>query len=144
LPGRRTANSIAEPAQHADNDHLMALFSKRVKAQQIKSSGDFETALTSGKPVFVDFWKPDCQPCRTMDGIINELAEEFQDDAVVLKANLHYVPELFEKFKIRSTPTFVVVTPKDGGLHQRFRHSGLIKKDQLVGQLQKAVEAGGH
>ena len=120
----------------------MALFSKRLKAQQIKSAGDFETALASGRPVFVDFWKPDCQPCRTMDGIIDELADEFQGEAVVLKANLHYVPELFQKFKIRSTPTFVLVAPKDGGLHQRFRHSGLIKKDQLVGQLQKAVEAG--
>lgn len=25
--------------------------------------------------MFVDFWKPDCQPCRTMDGIVDELAE---------------------------------------------------------------------
>jgi thiol-disulfide isomerase/thioredoxin len=123
-----------------ENAQDMALFSKRVKAQQIKSAGDFETALASGRPVFVDFWKPDCQPCRTMDGIIDELADEFQGEATVLKANLHYVPELFQKFKIRSTPTFVLVTPKAGGLHQRFRHSGLIKKDQLVGQLQKAVD----
>jgi thiol-disulfide isomerase/thioredoxin len=125
-----------------DNDLGMSLFSKRVKAQRIRSTGDFEAALASGKPVFVDFWKPDCQPCRTMDGIVNELADEFQDDAVVLKANLAHVPELFAKFKIRSTPTFVLVTPKEGGLHQRFRHSGLIKKDQLVGQILKAVEAG--
>lgn len=128
-------------ANTTDNDRKMALFSKRIKAQQIKSAGDFEAALASGKPVFVDFWKPDCQPCRTMDGIINELADEFQDEAVVLKANLAYVPELFAKFKIRSTPTFVVVTPREGGLHQRFRHSGLIKKDQLAGQLKKAVAA---
>jgi thioredoxin 1 len=119
----------------------MALFNKRVKAQQVKSADEFESALAEGKPVFVDFWKPDCQPCRTMDGIVNELADEFQDEALVLKANLQYVPELFEKFKIRSTPTFVLITPKDGGLHQRFRHSGLIKKDQLVGQLRKAVDA---
>jgi thioredoxin 1 len=128
-------------ARTTDNDPAMALFSKRVKAQQVKSADEFESALAQGKPVFVDFWKPDCQPCRTMDGIVNELADEFQDEAVVLKANLQYVPELFEKFKIRSTPTFVLITPKDGGLHQRFRHSGLIKKDQLVGQLRRAVES---
>lgn len=118
----------------------MGIFSRRVKAKQIKTSGDLEDALASGKPVFVDFWKPDCQPCRTMDGIVDELADEFSDDAVVLKANLAYVPDLFQKFKVRSTPTFVVVTPKENGLHQRFRHSGLIKKDQLVSQLQRAVE----
>lgn len=121
----------------------MALFSRRVKAQQIKSTEDLQTALSSGRPVFVDFWKPDCAPCRTMDGIVDELADEFQDEAVVLKANLAYAPDLFDMFKIRSTPTFVVVAPRDGGLHQRFRHSGMIKKDQLVDQLQKAVEAEG-
>lgn len=130
-------------AKTTDNDREMAWFSKRVKAQQIKSTGDLESALASGKPVFVDFWKPDCQPCRTMDGIVNELADEFKHEAVVLKANLTYVPELFAKFKIQSTPTFVLVTRKDGGLHQRFRHSGLIKKDRLVAQLQNAVDAGG-
>lgn len=119
----------------------MGLFSKRVKARQIKTAADFDAALTSGKPVLVDFWKPDCQPCRTMEGIVNELADEFQEEAIVLKAGVQYVPDLFQKFKVRSTPTFVVVTPKEEGLHQRFRHSGLIKKDQLVGQLRKAVDS---
>ena len=119
----------------------MGLFSKRVKAQQIESMEEFQAALTSGKPVFVDFWKPHCQPCRTMDGIVNELADEFQEDAVVLKAGLERVPDLFQKFKVKSTPTFVLVMPGSDGLHQRFRHSGLIKKDQLAGQLQKAVDS---
>ncbi len=120
----------------------MGLFSKRIKAQKIRSAADFETALTSGKPVFVDFWKTNCQPCRVMDGIVDELADEFSDRAVVLKAGLDDVPDLFSRFKVRSTPTFVLVTPRDGGLHQRFRQSGLVKKDQLVNQLQRAVEAG--
>ena len=119
----------------------MGLFSKRVKAEQLKSDDELDAALASGRPVFVDFWKSNCQPCRTMDGIVNELADEFQDQAVVLKAGLDYVPGLFQRFKVKSTPTFVVLTPRDGGLHQRFRHSGLIKKDQLVDQLQKAVDS---
>jgi thioredoxin 1 len=120
----------------------MALFSKRVKAQQIKSGEEFEAALSTGLPVFVDFWKPDCQPCRVMDGIVNELADEFEGEAVVLKANLQHVPDLFAKFKVRSTPTFVLVSHQGKGLHLRFRHSGLIKKDQLVTLLRKAVVAG--
>lgn len=120
----------------------MALFSKRVKAPQIRSNEEFEAAIATGKPVFVDFWKPDCQPCRTMDGIVNELADEFQGDAVVLKASLQHVPDLFAKFKVRSTPTFLLVSHRDGGLHLRFRHSGLIKKDALVSLLSKAVATG--
>jgi thioredoxin 1 len=118
----------------------MGLFSKRVKAKRIKSEGEFDAAIAAGKPVFVDFMKDGCQPCRVMDGIVNELADEFQEQAVVLKANLAQVPDLFAKFKVKSTPTFVVLAPQDNGIHQRFRHSGLIKKDQLVGQLQRAVD----
>lgn len=117
----------------------MGLFKKRIKATQIKTIGEFEDALGAGKPVFVDFMKYNCGPCQTMDGIVNELAEEFKDEAVVLKVNVEHVPDLFAKFKVKSTPTFVLVTPSDKGLHQRFRHSGLVKKDQLVGQIQKAV-----
>lgn len=119
----------------------MALFNKRVKARRIETAAEFEAAVQSGKPVFIDFWKPDCQPCRTMDGIVDELADEFNGAVVVLKANVQHVPDLFARFKVRSTPTFVVVTRKENGLHQRFRHSGLIKKDQLVGQLRRAVDA---
>lgn len=119
----------------------MGLFNKRVKARRIETAAEFEAAFQSGKPVFIDFWKPDCQPCRTMDGIVDELADEFNGAVVVLKANVQHVPDLFARFKVRSTPTFVVVTRKQNGLHQRFRHSGLIKKDQLVGQLRRAVDA---
>lgn len=124
-----------------DNDPAMALFGRRIRATQIKSTTEFETALSEGKPVFVDFWKSDCQPCRVMDGIVDELADEFEDRAIVLKANLQQVPDLFEKFKVRSTPTFVLVTPQGNGLHQRFRHSGLVKKDQLAAQLRRAVDS---
>jgi thioredoxin-like negative regulator of GroEL len=76
-----------------------------------------------------------------MDGIVDELADEFHGEVIVLKVNLHDVPDLFTRFKVKSTPTFVVVTPQGSGLHQRFRHSGLMKKDQLVEQLRRAVAA---
>jgi thiol-disulfide isomerase/thioredoxin len=109
----------------------MGLFSKRVKAQKIRSIGEFETMLAEGKPVFVDFWKNDCQPCRVMDGIVDELADEFQNRAVVLKAGLHDVPELFTKFKVRSTPTFVLVTPPGRGSPSAIPPVGLGQKGPI-------------
>lgn len=119
----------------------MGLFSKRVKAGRIRESGDLDGVLTHGVPVFLDFMKHGCQPCQVMDGIVNELADEFDGRAAVLKANVADVPDLFQKFKVRSTPTFVLVTPSADGVHLRFRHSGLIKKDQLVAQIEKALAA---
>lgn len=120
----------------------MGIFKKRFKASQLQSIEQFEDLLGEGKPVLVDFMKHGCQPCQVMDGIVNEVADEFQEDAIVVKANLERVPDLFGKFKVRSTPTFVLVTPKGSGLHQRWRHSGLVKKDVMVGNVQRAVEAG--
>lgn len=117
----------------------MAFFKRRYKAPQVTTNEQFESLLSEGKPILVDFYKYGCQPCQIMDGIVNEVAEEFHGQANVVKANLESVPELFGKFKIRATPTFVLVAPQGGGLHQRWRQSGLVKKDVLVGNLEKAV-----
>lgn len=118
----------------------MGIFKRRYKAQQLQSSDELESLLERGQPILVDFWKSNCQPCRVMDGIVDEVAEEFQEEAIVVKAGLDSVPDLFGKFKVRSTPTFVVVTPQATGLHQRWRQSGLVKKDVLVSNVQRAVD----
>lgn len=119
----------------------MALFKKRVKAAHVRAVEDFDILTTSGKPVLVDFYQHGCQPCRVMDGIVDEVAEQFTDDAIIVKLNLSDVPDLFYKFKVKSTPTFILLNPKDGGLHQRWRQSGLVKKDVLVDQVGNAVQA---
>lgn len=117
----------------------MGLFKRRFKAEQLTSHEHFDRLISEDKPLLVDFYKYGCQPCQIMDGIVDEVAEEFADEANVVKANLESVPDLFGKFKVKSTPTFILVTPLDNGLHQRWRHSGLVKKDVLVGSLERAV-----
>lgn len=117
----------------------MGIFKRRFKAAQLTSDEQFVELLAEGKPLLVDFYKHGCQPCQVMDGIVDEVADEFQGDANVVKANLEAVPALFGKFKVKSTPTFVLVTPKADGLHQRWRHSGLVKKDVMVDNVQRAI-----
>jgi hypothetical protein len=82
--------------------------------------------------------------CRTMDGIVNELAEEYEDRAVVVKANAAEAPDAFIKFNVRGTPTFMVLTEAEEGsraIHQRYRATGLVKKDILTRNLDQALEA---
>jgi thioredoxin 1 len=119
----------------------MAIFKKRVKAGQLKSMAEFDEMTGSGKPVLIDFYQHGCQPCQVMDGIVNEVAEEFAADAIVVKANLEAIPDLFYKFKIKSTPTFIMLSPSGDGLHQRWRQSGLVKKDIMVDQVSRAVSS---
>ena len=115
----------------------MALFKKRPKPVSLESYQHLQELVESGKPVLVDFFQHNCQPCRTMDGIVNELAEEFNESAIIVKANVVNVPEALDTFKIRSTPTFVLLTkkPEANKATQRWRASGLVKKDVLTKSL---------
>ena len=111
--------------------------------------------LAEGKPVLIDFWQMGCGPCRVMDGIVKELAEEFGTGAHIVKVDVARVPGAVQAFKIRSTPTFVVLgkpeplskkkakrSPNPRPQAQvpvpRWRASGLIKKDQLIRVLESA------
>ena len=115
----------------------MALFKKRPKPVSLESYQHLQELVDSGKPVLVDFFQHGCGPCQVMDGIVNELAEEFNESAIVVKANVVNVPEALETFKVRSTPTFVLLTkkPEASKLTQRWRASGLVKKDVLTKSL---------
>lgn len=125
----------SNPLENEKSD--MPLFKKRPKPVSLESYQHLQELVESGKPVFVDFFQNNCQPCRTMDGIVNELAEEFDESAIIVKANVANVPEAIGKFKIRSTPTFVLLTrkPEANTTTIRWRASGLVKKDVLTKSL---------
>ena len=141
----------------------MAMFSKRTKAAKIRDLNELKPMLASGKPVLIDFMQVNCAPCRTMDGIVNELANEYGDTAHVVKVDVTKVPGAAQAFQVRSTPTFVLLsnTPKkrskksarkgranrpnsrkhaqQSRLAPRWRSTGLVKKDQL----QRVLESNG-
>lgn len=122
---------------------------KRRKATRGDSIHVIDDLASDGKPVLIDFFQTNCAPCRVMDGIVDELAHEFRDSAHVVKINLVDVPDAIDAYKIRSTPTFAVVSAKvrkDGSRSLpslRWRGSGLIKKNELVKILERngAVQA---
>jgi thioredoxin 1 len=123
-----------------DVEFDMPLFKRRPKPIALESVDQLEELSRSGKPVLVDFMQYGCSPCQVMDGIVNELAEEYDGSAHVVKANAAVVPGAFERFKVRSTPTFVLLTGSESGttFTQRWRASGLVKKDVLTGHLESA------
>jgi thiol-disulfide isomerase/thioredoxin len=112
----------------------MAIFRKKTKPISLEHPDQVDEFLATGKPVLLDFYQYGCRPCQVMDGVVNELAGEFGDSAIVVKANAAHVPGLFEKYKVKSTPTFLLLTRREGANAptQRFRASGLVKKDVLA------------
>ena len=59
-------------------------------------------------PVLVDFWAPWCGPCRMMAPEVEKLARQTSGAALIVKVDTDSVPELGERFGIRSIPTVAV------------------------------------
>ena len=71
-----------------------------------------ETVLKSDKPVVVDFWAAWCGPCRMVGPIIDQIADEYSEKAVVGKVDVDANQEFAAKYGVRNIPTVLVF--KDG------------------------------
>jgi thioredoxin 1 len=131
----------------------MAVFSRKPKAHRLQSLNELDSMLKSGKPVLLDFMQVGCSPCQVMDGIVNELAREYGESAHIVKVDVGKVAGAAQAFRVRSTPTFVLLGKapakqskkarqraakqggtsrnKSGQITPRWRTSGLVKKDDL-------------
>ena len=69
----------------------------------------FDAAVRqSDVPVVVDFWAPWCGPCRMVAPELAKVAAKHAGEYLVLKVNTDAIPELGERFTIRSIPTMAV------------------------------------
>ena len=94
---------------------------------------NFESEIGSGVAL-VDFWATWCGPCRMLGPIIDEVAKEIGDDAVVAKVNVDEAQQLAAKYNVRSIPAMFVL--KGGEVVNQF--VGVQDKQTLVNALKSA------
>jgi thioredoxin 2 len=59
-------------------------------------------------PVVVDYWAPWCGPCRMVAPELQKVAARQAGHALVVKVNTDQLPDLGQRFNIRSIPTLAV------------------------------------
>ena len=67
-----------------------------------------QDVLDSKKTVLLDVWAPWCAPCRGMNPIVEQIAEESKDLADIVKLDASVEMELVQTLGVSSLPTFLV------------------------------------
>ncbi len=102
-------------------------------ALEITDANFEELVLKADKPVVIDFWAEWCGPCRIIGPIVNEIAEDYKDRAVVGKVDVDNNPNIAARFGIRNIPT--VLFFKNGVVADK--QVGAVPKANFVNKLEK-------
>jgi len=94
----------------------------------VLSNENFDLVTGGEKPVLVDFWAAWCGPCQMLGPVVEELADDFGDRAIIAKLDVDANPEIAGKFGIRSIPTLLI-----------FKKGQIV--DQQVGVVSKNILA---
>ena len=82
-------------------------------------------------------WATGCGPCQRMTPIVEELAEQYKDSAVIGKYNIEEENDLTTEFRIMSIPTILFF--KNGEQVRDLRLAGAQPKEKLEEQIKKLI-----
>ncbi len=84
------------------------------------TEADFEEKVVMASrevPVVVDFWGPNCAPCRTLTPALERVVETFKGGVILAKCNVEENRRLAMMFRVQAVPTVYVLRdgqPVDG------------------------------
>ena len=86
-------------------------------AQEFADANFQQEVLDTEKVTVIDLWAEWCGPCRIMSPVVEELAEQYKDRAIIGKLNIDHNPEVPTQYNVRGIPTFLIF--KNGELKEK-------------------------
>jgi len=77
-------------------------------AQNVTEATFQDEVLNSEKPVLVDFWAPWCGPCHAVAPVLDQIAQERQDELKLVKVDIDENPQLAQAYGVMSIPTMIL------------------------------------
>lgn len=72
------------------------------------NASEFDAALASNRLMMVDFWASWCGPCQRLGPVVEQIAEEYEDqDVIIGKVDVDQEPELARQFGVMNIPTVI-------------------------------------
>jgi thioredoxin 1 len=139
LPDKQFIRNLQEPSSALDffsrpgyHGQLNTKCSIEVKMANITevTEATFENEVLTdySKPVLVDFSAVWCGPCKMLDPIVEELAQEWSNLIKVVKLDVDNNASIAMKYQVMGVPTLILF--KDGEPQERV--TGYQPKDRLV------------
>lgn len=99
-----------------------------VEVEYVNESNFQNEVLGANKPVLVDFTAVWCPPCKMIDPIVKQLAQEWDGKVKVVKLDADENPNVLMKYGVLGIPTLLLF--KGGEVAERL--TGYQPKDKLV------------
>lgn len=97
------------------------------------TKNEFNEIIASNNVVVTKFGAEWCGPCKTMEPIIEEVAEQLKDKAAVISIDVEESPELATEYRVRNVPTILYF--KNGEVIDK--SVGSINLDSLMERINK-------
>jgi len=92
----------------------------------------FSKAISSGL-VLVDYWAEWCQPCLAQNPILDEIAEEIKEIAIVAKVDISDNRVIADQQKVKNIPTLILY--RNG--KEIHRYNGIQSKEIIIKNIQQ-------
>jgi thioredoxin 1 len=101
-------------------------------------SGDTfqEEVLSAEKPVLVDFSAVWCGPCKMLDPIVEQLANEWSGQIKVVKLDVDDNPNIAMQYQVMGVPTLMLFI--DGETRERL--TGYQPKDRITSKIKPHLQ----